>query len=62
MKYNVGDTIISKKVHPCGGHLWTIVRCGADVKIKCNKCERTVMFSLADFDSKIVKKNGANNG
>ena len=62
MKYNVGDTIITKKSHPCGCNTWTIVRVGADIKIKCNNCERTVMFPLADFERKISKKNGVNNG
>ncbi|MBO5888761.1 MAG: DUF951 domain-containing protein [Clostridia bacterium] len=56
MKYNVGDVIKSKKTHPCGSNEWTIIRVGADIKIKCNNCGRVLMFSLSDFDSKIIKK------
>ena len=62
MKYNVGDIITTKKSHPCGGNTWTIIRVGADIKIKCNTCERVIMFSYVDFDTKIIKKSGANNG
>ena len=61
MKFEIGDIVITKKVHPCGNNSWTVVRTGADIKIKCNKCERTVMFSLANFD-KILKKSGDKNG
>ncbi|MBR2377394.1 MAG: DUF951 domain-containing protein [Clostridia bacterium] len=55
MKINIGDTITTKKVHPCGSNVWTIVRTGADVKIKCTKCERVIMFPLDKLD-KIIKK------
>ncbi len=56
MKVNVGDIVITKKVHPCGSNSWTVVRIGADVKLKCSKCERIIMFSLDKLD-RILKKN-----
>ncbi|MEG2084249.1 MAG: DUF951 domain-containing protein [Clostridia bacterium] len=56
MEYNLNDTIITKKVHPCGGNEWTIVRVGADIKLKCKKCGHTVMIDYANF-GKIVKKH-----
>lgn len=46
MIYCVGGKIISKKPHACGGNSWTVVRTGADVKIKCDKCGRTVFLSV----------------
>ncbi len=55
MKYNIGDKFISKKTHPCGGNCWTILRIGCDIKIKCDKCEHTVMVDLNKFPS-IIKK------
>ncbi len=61
MKYQIGDLVVTKKTHPCGSNQWTIVRVGADIKIKCLKCERIIMFPLADFD-KILKRNGDKNG
>lgn len=33
---NIGDTVITKKPHPCGQNSWTVIRTGADVKLKCN--------------------------
>ena len=55
MNFVVGDKIVSKKVHPCGGNVWTIVRVGADFKMKCDTCGRVVMLDRLDFE-KIVKK------
>ena len=33
-----------KKKHPCGGDRWKVVRIGADIKITCLTCGRTVML------------------
>ena len=56
MEYNIGDKIITKKIHPCGNNCWTIVRTGADIKIKCDKCGHIVLIDLNKFSS-IVKKH-----
>ena len=55
MNFEIGDKIISKKTHPCGGNVWTITRVGADIKIKCDKCGHVVMIDRVAFE-KIVKK------
>ncbi len=34
-----------KKPHPCGGRDWEIVRAGADVKLRCLTCGRTVTLT-----------------
>ena len=64
MLYNIGDKIISKKKHACGGNEWEVVRVGADVKLKCVKCGRAIFLSL-DEVKKITKNhicNGETNG
>ena len=60
MIFNIGDVVTTKKVHPCGNNTWTVVRTGADIKLKCNKCDRTIMIPLVKMD-KIVKKIGEKN-
>lgn len=55
MKYVVGDRVIMKKGHPCGSNLWEIVRVGADIKIRCIKCDRYIMMSRVDFNKKMKK-------
>ena len=42
MLLHVGDIVKMRKAHPCGNDLWKITYVGADIKIKCEKCERTV--------------------
>lgn len=54
MVYKVGDLIIAKKNHACGGNEWLVVRTGADVKLKCKTCGRTIFLSI-DQTSKMVK-------
>lgn len=51
----IGDKVIMRKKHPCGSDEWVVVRTGADVKIKCCKCGRIIMFSIEEFE-KAVKK------
>ena len=53
--YQVGDRVVTKKPHPCGGSEWLITRTGADIKIKCEKCGHTVMIPLADFGKRVKK-------
>lgn len=58
----VGDKILTKKQHPCGSFEWTVIRVGADIKIKCNNCGRIVMLSLSDFNKRVKKIFGDNDG
>ncbi len=55
MEYNVGDRVVTKKKHPCGGDVWQIVRTGADFKLRCETCGRVVMLSAEQF-RKAVKR------
>ena len=54
-EYKIGSTVMMKKEHPCGSNEWEIVRTGADIKIKCKKCGRTIMLPRIDFNKKIKK-------
>ena len=53
--FNVGDKIITKKAHPCGSSEWTVIRVGADIKIKCLGCGRVVMLTVADLNKRLKK-------
>ena len=52
----LGDKIISKKVHPCGGSTWTVTRTGADYKFRCDTCGRIVMIASVDVPKFVKKK------
>lgn len=53
--YKLGSVVVMKKQHPCGTNEWTIIRIGADIKIKCNNCGRSIMLSRIDFNKKLKK-------
>ena len=53
--YKLGSVVVMKKQHPCGTNEWTIIRMGADIKIKCNNCGRSIMLSRIDFNKKLKK-------
>ena len=55
MNYELNDKVIMKKSHPCGTNEWQIIRLGADIKIKCLNCGRTIMMSRIDFNKKMKK-------
>jgi len=55
MQIELGDLVKTRKPHPCGSDMWTIVRTGADVKIKCSGCGRVVMLERGEFEKRVKK-------
>ncbi len=43
MDIRVGDVLVMKKKHPCGGDRWSVLRIGADFRLRCVTCGREVM-------------------
>jgi len=46
----LGDTVRLKKPHPCGANEWEVVRLGADIRLHCCSCGRSVMLERYEFD------------
>ena len=44
------DILQLRKPHPCGSDQWRVVRLGADIGLKCLRCERRVLLPLADVE------------
>lgn len=53
--YKIGTRVIMKKGHPCGTNEWEVTRVGADIKIRCIGCDRTVLLPRIEFNKKIKK-------
>ena len=51
----LGDLVQMRKTHPCGSDKWTVIRVGADIKIRCSGCGRIVMMDRADFTKRMKK-------
>ncbi|MGI5997613.1 MAG: DUF951 domain-containing protein [Lutispora sp.] len=54
-KFNVGDIVETRKVHPCGSNQWEVTRVGADFKMKCLGCGRVVMLPRVKFEKSVKK-------
>ena len=55
MELAVGNLAQMRKVHPCGGDSWRIVRVGADIGIRCLTCDRKVMLPRAEFERRVKR-------
>ena len=53
MDIRVGDTLVMKKPHPCGGDRWLVLRTGADFRLRCAICGREVMGPRSKFERNV---------
>jgi hypothetical protein len=53
MDINLGDVVRLRKKHPCGSDEWEVVRLGADVRIKCLRCQRQVLLERGVFERRV---------
>ena len=49
----MGDVVRLKKAHPCGSNEWVVVRLGADIGIKCLKCQHYVLLERPVLERRI---------
>ena len=62
LELRLGDVLHLKKTHPCGSNLWEVVRLGADIGIRCQKCNRQVLLQRSYLERRVreVLKHGEN--
>ena len=53
--FGINDIVEMKKQHPCGNVLFRVTRMGSDIKIKCERCDRTIMLPRRDFVKRMKK-------
>ena len=51
----VGDTVQMRKKHPCGSELFTVLRVGSDVRIRCLGCQRDLTLERVKLEMAIRK-------
>lgn len=64
MDVQVGDVIVTKKNHPCGGNSFDVQRVGIDFKITCQTCGHQVMIPRNKIEKRIkrILRNGESVG
>ena len=55
MDIAVGDTILTRKKHPCGASSFEVLRVGMDFKLRCTGCGREVMGARTKYEKQIKK-------
>ncbi|MEE8346142.1 MAG: DUF951 domain-containing protein, partial [Dehalococcoidia bacterium] len=53
MEVRLGDVVRLRKVHPCGGYDWEVVRLGADIGIRCRTCRRRVLLERRVLEKRL---------
>lgn len=53
MQFQMGDRLRLRKKHPCGSFDWEVVRLGADIGIRCEKCGRRVLLPRAEVERRV---------
>jgi len=48
-----GDIVRLRKPHPSGSYEWAVVRVGADIDLKCLKCQRRVLLAREVFRRRV---------
>jgi hypothetical protein len=49
------DLVQTRKPHPCGGDSWRVVRLGAEIGMRCERCGRKVLLPRAEFERRIKR-------
>ena len=53
LELRMGDVVRMQKPHPCGSYEWRIVRLGADIGIRCQKCNHRVLMERREFEKRL---------
>ena len=49
----IGDVVRLCKPHPCGSYEWEVLRTGADIGLKCLKCQRRVLLERGVLETRL---------
>ena len=55
MDLRLNQRVELKKQHPCGGKVWTVLRVGMDIKLRCERCGHELMLPRSKA-AKAIKK------
>jgi len=53
IEVHVGDVVRLRKPHACTGSDFTVVRLGADIGLRCDKCQHRIMLARSVFERRL---------
>lgn len=51
--FQIGEVLLLKKPHPCGGRNWSVVRVGADIALVCQTCGRQMVLPRRQLEKAV---------
>lgn len=51
--FRLQDVVTLRKPHPCGGNAWTVVRLGADIGLRCDRCGRRLLLPRPQVERRL---------
>lgn len=55
VELKLGEQVELKKPHPCGSKVWTVLRVGMDIKLRCAGCGHELMLPRSRAEKAIKK-------
>ena len=55
MELKLNQQVELQKPHPCGGRIWTVLRVGMDIKLRCAGCGHELMLPRSKAEKAIKK-------
>ena len=55
MDLQLNQQVEMKKPHPCGNRVWTVLRVGMDIKLRCALCGHELMLPRSKAEKAIKK-------
>ncbi len=55
MELKLNQRVELKKAHPCGSRIWTVLRVGMDIKLRCTGCGHELMLPRSKAEKAIKK-------
>ena len=56
MDVRIGDVLLMKKNHPCGGTKFVVLRSGMDFKLRCEKCGHEIEIPRSKAEKNIKQR------
>ncbi len=53
--WRVGQEVVLKKSHPCGGRRWTIYKLGMDIGLQCQQCGQRVKLARRRLERAVAR-------
>ncbi len=51
--FAINDILTLKKPHACGTNAWRVYRLGADIGLRCSKCDRLIMLPRSKVERRV---------